>query len=124
MPSLELPAQMSSIARARIFVREQAQGRVTDVDTVALMTSELVSNVVIHASGTLSVRVEPGPPFRVEVHDGLAATNAFRALIATAPPPTPVAAVGGRGIGVVHALASRVGLDDAERGGKVVWFEV
>ncbi len=124
MPSLDLPAELASIARARAFVSQQAEGRVEDAFGVVLMTSELVSNVVLHTKSDFTVRIEPGPPFRVEVHDGLAATDAFRDLVAARPAPVPVSAVGGRGIGLVHSLATRIGLDDDPGGGKVVWFEV
>ena len=124
MPSLDLPAELPSIARARAFVAEHAADHVDEVDAVVLMTSELVTNVVRHTTSDFTVRVEVGRPLRVEVHDGHAATDAFRALIAERPPLAPVTAVGGRGIGLVHALATRVGLDDDEGGGKVVWFEV
>src|SRR3954462_7288332 len=122
MTSLDLPPHVSSVGRARSFVSERASGRVHDVDAVALMTSELVGNVVRHTASDFTVRVDEGPPFRVEVRDGQAATDAFRALIAKRPPPVPVTSIGGRGIGLVHALAERVGLDEDEDGGKVVWF--
>ncbi len=124
MPALELPAETTSIARARKFVDEHALGHVADRDAVLVMTSELVTNVVRHGSGMITVRVESGPPCRVEIHDGAAATEAFRALIANRRPPVPSTSPGGRGIWIVQSLASKVGLDDDEAGGKVVWFEV
>ena len=64
-----------------------------------------------------------GPPFRVEVHDGVAATEAFRMMIGERPPLAASDVVGGRGIRIVHDLATRIGLDD-EDDGKVVWFEL
>ena len=70
---------------------------------------------------TLTVRV--GPPVRIEVHDGEAATEAFREIIQTAAPPQLTMDTG-RGMSIVHALAERIGLDDDPDGGKVVWFEV
>lgn len=123
MTSLDLPAQFSSVAAARSFVSGLAAGRVMDLDAVVLMTSELVTNVVRHTASEFTVRVDVGPPFRVEVQDGHVATDAFRALIAERPLHPPVTSVGGRGISVIHALATRVGLDD-HAFGKVVWFEV
>jgi anti-sigma regulatory factor (Ser/Thr protein kinase) len=119
-----LPPDPASIRAARVFVAERATSRVDDVHAVALMTSELVANVVAHAKSDVTVRVDEGPPFRVEVHDSAGATEAFRAIIAEAPPPVDPTAMGGRGIGLVHALAKRVGLDDDPEGGKAVWFEV
>jgi anti-sigma regulatory factor (Ser/Thr protein kinase) len=92
----------------------------------SLLTSELVTNVVKHAGTqlTLVVRVEPG--VRVEVHDGVAATRAFREILARPPTDVPATSPGGRGLGLVSALASRFGLDDepGEWDGKVVWFEL
>src|SRR4051794_18750289 len=123
MPSLDLKPEPFSVGRARAFVAEFATGNVDDLDAVVLMTAELVANVVLHTSSEFTVRVDVGPPFRVEVHDGLAATDALRALIAHRPSPTPVTSVGGRGFSLVHALATRFGVDDAAGGGKVVWFE-
>lgn len=89
-----------------------------------LLTSELVTNVIRHAHTAVTVAVEPGPPFRVEVHDGVAATEAFRDLIARKPPPAPHTASSGRGLSLLHDLAARFGLDDDPDGGKVVWFEL
>ena len=68
--------------------------------------------------------VRCGPPVRVEVHDGVAATDAFRAMIGAAPAMPRPDSPGGRGLALVRALATNVGLDDDPGGGKVVWFEV
>ncbi|CAN5505840.1 ATP-binding protein [soil metagenome] len=124
MPSVDLPAELASVGRARAFVAMHAVGRVADIDSAVLMVSELVTNVVLHTSSAIGLRVVFGPPFRVEVHDGHAATDAFRALIAEPPRLVPSSSIGGRGIGLVHALATRIGLDDEGSGGKVVWFEL
>lgn len=124
MDTLTLPADLSSVARARAFVRENAVGYVDDVEAAVLMVSELVTNVVRHARTEVTLRVETGPPLRVEVHDGMAASEAFRALVAQRPRPANVSAIGGRGIGLVHGMATRIGLDDHPDGGKVVWFEL
>jgi anti-sigma regulatory factor (Ser/Thr protein kinase) len=83
-----------------------------------------VSNVVKHTDSEIRVSVDVGPPVRVEVHDGVAATEAFEEMLAEAPVPVPASAVGGRGIALVHRLASRIGLNSDGEGGKVVWFEL
>ena len=124
MESLALPADSSSATRARAFVGGLAAEHLADPFPAVLLTSELVANVVCHARTDLTVSVAAGPPFRVEVRDGVAATQAFRELIARRPRPAPASAPGGRGLGLVHDLASRVGLDDGPDGGKVVWFEL
>jgi hypothetical protein len=79
--------------------------------------------VVRHARTDFTVRLVVGPPFRVEVHDGVAATDAFRSLIERPAPMAVSTADSGRGLGLVHRLAARVGLEDEADGGKVVWFE-
>lgn len=95
---------------------------VDDVDPVLLMTSELVTNVVLHANTDVTVSITRGPPVRVEVRDGAAATEAFRELIGASVMPGP-SSTGGRGLAMVSALATKVGLDDDPGGGKAVWFE-
>lgn len=121
--SITLPAKASSVARARTFVRDVA-GHVDAIEEAVLMTSELVANVVVHARTDVTLDVHVGLPLRVEVHDGVAATAAFRALIGRGPPQVAAASLGGRGLAIVHNLATRIGLDDGPSGGKVVWFEL
>lgn len=124
MKAISLPAEATSVRRARAFVGELAASVLPDPDPAVLLTSELVGNVVRHARTVVTVSVSPGPPFRVEVHDGVAATDAFRQLIARKPPSTTDTASSGRGLVLVHDLAVRLGLDDDPDGGKVVWFEL
>ena len=91
-----------------------------------LLTSELVANVVRHAQTDLTVAVQFDEYVRIEVHDGAAATEAFRELLAGAPTSVPAESPGGRGLGLVRGLASRFGLAD-EPGvwnAKIVWFEL
>lgn len=124
METVVLPAESASVAAARAFVRRFASEHFADPFPAELLTSELVANVVAHAPRGLKASVEPGPPFRVQVHDGVTATPAFRRLIANRPPPSPVDVPGGRGLGLVHQLAARLGVDDEPPTGKVVWFEL
>lgn len=124
MEAIDLPAEPQSAARARRFVAGVAAGHVDDTGTLLLLTSELVTNVVRHARTDLSVRVGLGPPLRVEVRDGVAATEAFRDLIARRSAAVANDSPSGRGILLVHDLAVRIGLDEDSAGGKVVWFEL
>jgi anti-sigma regulatory factor (Ser/Thr protein kinase) len=121
--SVTLPAELRSVAKARHFVAETVSGWLDDPSDVLLMTSELVANVVRHAETEVAVSVRRGPPVRVEVHDGVAATEAFRELIGTGVAMPDPSSPGGRGLALVRALSSRIGLDDDPAGGKVVWFE-
>jgi anti-sigma regulatory factor (Ser/Thr protein kinase) len=88
------------------------------VETVVLLTSELVTNAVIHARtpSTLRVLVEPNVPrVRVEVADG-----AREAPAPQAPAPTETS---GRGLMLVDRLATHWEVDTTETG-KIVWFEL
>ncbi len=122
--SLTLPAEQASVREARRFVAESIEEVVDDPADVLLMTSELVANVVRHTNSDVTVTVRPGPPVRVEVHDGIAATETFRELVSTAGRMPEPSSPGGRGLALVRALASKIGLDDDPDGGKVVWFEL
>ena len=122
--SLRLPAELRSASVARAFVERELSGHVDDLPAVVLMTSELVTNGALHANTAVTVTVREGPPVRVEVHDGAAATDAFRENVTPGRPIPNASAVRGRGLHLVWALATRVGLDDDPDGGKVVWFEV
>jgi anti-sigma regulatory factor (Ser/Thr protein kinase) len=120
---MTLPAELASVKRARRFVAEAVADQVDDPGEVLLMTSELVANVVGHVGSEVTITVRDGPGVRVEIHNHEAATEAFRDLLHNSPMPATTA-TRGRGLSTVRALASRVGLDDdADRGGKVVWFE-
>jgi anti-sigma regulatory factor (Ser/Thr protein kinase) len=124
MEIVTYPATAASPAAARRMVRGALAGSSADtIEVVVLLTSELVTNVVRHAGTEVRVTVEVGPPIRVEVHDRAAITTALRRMIATRPGPGAVRADGGRGLTLVHDLASRLGLHDDPAGGKAVWFE-
>ena len=120
--SITLPAEPASVKRARDFVAQAVADHVDDPAEVLLMTSELVSNVVGHVGTAVTITVRDGPVVRIEVHNGEAATEAFRDLLHHSPRPANTSP-SGRGLGLVRSLASRVGLDDDTAGGKVVWFE-
>ena len=120
--SITLPAEQGSVSRARAFVARAVADHVDDPSALVLMASELVTNVVDHVGSELTLTVREGPIVRVEIHNHQAATEAFRDLLHTSTMPDRTSP-GGRGLGLVRALATRVGLDDDPAGGKVVWFE-
>jgi DNA-binding NarL/FixJ family response regulator len=87
------------------------------LDTVTLLTSELVTNAIVHAGSEVDVVVRlTGEAARVEVTDRSAA------------PPEPRVAgesdSSGRGLALVEALARRWGTRRLASGGKTVWFEI
>ena len=86
-------------------------------DVGVLLASELVTNALLYAPGTISLHIveEPGC-YRIGVSDGN---------------PTPVEprhvgleATSGRGLALVERLSSSWGVDVHEPDGKEVWFEL
>ncbi len=86
------------------------------VERVLLVVSELATNAVLHARTPFVVRMSgDGGSVRVAVFD----TSDGRPEPGSPDP----AAVTGRGLGIVDALASAWGVEPAE-GGKWVWAEL
>ncbi len=115
---MSLPAEPASAAAARRFVRDvlASWGAHEFEDPAVLLTSELVTNAVLHARSAplLSLRLVDGR-LRVGVSDG-----------------TPVApvrkrygqdAATGRGLLLVETMASAWG-SEPSGAGKLVWFEL
>ncbi len=124
---LELVREPTTPGRARAELREAIAGRLGDTDsaTLILLTSELVTNSVIHpnpgASGPIGLRITTyADRVRVEVSDGGAGFD-----------PTSLRprrrGAGGHGLIVVDGLSTRWGTrrvagDGGERFS--VWFEL
>lgn len=116
---LELDPEPQSVARARAFVGGHVDAWGLDALAVdaSLVTSELVSNVVIHARTPMEVRVRRVTGgLRIEVRDsadfGINPTPADRTLVPR-----------GLGFQVVGRLAERWGVDPVPDG-KTVWAEL
>ncbi len=114
---LILDPEPASVGAARRFVRgrlvrEAIAGDL--VDTAVLLTSELVTNAVIHTDTAIEVRVALSPEVRVEVQDLTARLPQRRSH--------GEESVTGRGLELVEALASRFGVALSPPGGKTVWF--
>jgi anti-anti-sigma factor len=123
---LDLPRNSSAPGLARAEVRAVLPGRISDSDraTLTLLTSELVTNAVIHpepgVEGAVGLRVTAYPDrVRVEVYDD---GSGFELEDL---PPRPREA-GGHGLIVVDGVSSRWGTtrggDDTP--GFSVWFEL
>ena len=88
------------------------------VSDAMLVVSELVTNAVLHAPATDPLGLDlsvVGGVLRVALSDGSARHPRRR---------TPTGQdEGGRGIGILDALASRWGVNDLS-GGKSMWFEI
>jgi anti-sigma regulatory factor (Ser/Thr protein kinase) len=117
---IELRPVPESVGVARRLVRAalEAGGAQVDADVAVLLTSEVVSNALLHARSPmiLSVNVERNA-VRVAVHDASPASPHVRNYSPTAGT--------GRGLHLIDALASHWGQHAAENGtGKWVWFEL
>jgi anti-sigma regulatory factor (Ser/Thr protein kinase) len=113
---LDLPPEPASSTAARLFAVE-ASGTSGDVaETVALLTSELASNAVLHARTPFTVEV------RIDDH-------VLQVRVTDANPVLPnrkdygTDAITGRGLRIVEGLADRWGVEPTGEG-KVVWFEL
>jgi hypothetical protein len=113
-----LPAEPASAAVARRFVRDalDAWGAGELEDAAVLLTSELVTNALLHARSA--------PELDVSLVDGR-----LRVGVSDSTPVAPVRkrygseAATGRGLMLIETMASAWGSDPCE-GGKVVWFEL
>ena len=118
MATTTLEARPQSARAARHFVegllREWQREHVADL--VTLLTSEIVTNAVMHARSELDLKVDClRDCVRVCVHDRGEGVPVRRHV--------SIEATSGRGLALVDTLASRWGVDP-EPPGKTVWFEV
>lgn len=118
--SIELSPTAESVALARRWSKDVLDrvGAPELADTLALLVSELVSNVVLHARTPCSLRIgEERGRIRVEVQDG------SDRLPGLGERPDPLAQ-SGRGLQLVDGLSVAHGVDVQPLGGKRVWFEL
>ncbi len=114
--TLEYGAAARTARRVVAGVCADAETGSECADAAVLMTSELVTNAVLHGTGDVRLAVEAGDDnLRVEVTDD----ERRRPTL----PSIDDDAEGGRGLFIVDALASAWGVQDVP-GGKVVWFEI
>lgn len=118
MHVLDLPPTTDSVPVARRFVRRELGGHDVDVDTAALLVSEIVTNAVLHARTALTVAIETlDSRAHIEVRDRSPVEPRAHAF-------SPTSATG-RGLRLLDLLALQWGVDaDPATGGKVVWFDV
>lgn len=116
---LTLPPELPSVRQARAFVHDRCGdlGLTTErCDDALLLTSELVTNAVLHGRSELCVEItSAGDSIRVAVLD----ENSRHPAVVSEDPD----ALDGRGLALVAAVATRWGVDDRPMG-KSVWFEL
>jgi anti-sigma regulatory factor (Ser/Thr protein kinase) len=120
MMELHLPAVRSSPSVARAQVAGASSLSAFDGHLLALLTSELVSNAVLHAgmasTEDIVVKVVDGDSLRVEVIDEGPGFDPTRRRTHAGPK-------GGFGLRFVDQLAARWGTE-REDGHNKVWFEL
>jgi anti-sigma regulatory factor (Ser/Thr protein kinase) len=109
----------NTVGAARRYVRKVLQSQRVDekvTGIVELLTSEVVTNAVLHADGAGELALTiTGDTIRVEVDDPSGLLPIRRCAGRDA--------LGGRGLTIVAALARAWGVEP-KRQGKRVWFEV
>jgi anti-sigma regulatory factor (Ser/Thr protein kinase) len=116
-----LPHTLAAPALARRYLASKAAAWPADVlELVVLLTSELVTNAVVHGLSPVQLMlIDDGLRLRVEVSDG-----ETRSLPLAPRRPAQVDA-SGRGLLIVDRLADRWGARPRHRPpGKIVWFEL
>ena len=114
---LHLPQEPHSAGVARGHVRQLLPGWSADrVQDALLLTTELVSNAIIHGWPDIELRADrdASQRLRVEVFDAAPTLPRMRASWAG----------GGRGLTIVDEMADGWGVIPAAAGGKTVWFEL
>ncbi len=118
MDRLRLDPAPASVGEARRFSEDwvRSEGVPELVEVVALVVSELVTNVVLHARTSFELTLEHrGDRLRVSVADRDPGAPARRAV--------DVEAGSGRGLQLVHAVALDTG-HELTGEGKQVWCEI
>ena len=118
--SVDLRPVARSVPAARHLVAAVLAGwdAPHDADDIALLVTELVTNVIDHVGGEAAITLELALAdewLRISVADGSSVRPVVRELSKENPR--------GRGLVLVQAIADRWGAED-HRGGKRVWFEL
>lgn len=115
-----LEAEARNVRAARAFVEETLRGWGQEplCDVAMLLTSELVTNSILHAHSPVSVSIELAEgSLRVAVSDDGNGMPVRRESVADA--------TSGRGLALVDVLADDWGVDATpDSPGKTVWFRL
>ena len=117
---VDLACDVDMVSVARRFVERTLrlwEVDDTNVDDAVLLTSELMSNAVLHARTDVrvNVRAQEDGTLRVDVAD-----ENPRLPLSAAPPED---AQSGRGLWLVETMASAWGVERTSEG-KTIWFEL
>jgi len=116
--TIELEPRPASASQARKAVKRALRNVDPALrDVGVLLTSELVTNALLYARGSISLRIdETDGGYRISVGDA--------APSPVEPRQVGLEATSGRGLTLVDRLSGSWGVDVHEPEGKEVWFEV
>jgi anti-sigma regulatory factor (Ser/Thr protein kinase) len=116
--SVELPLSAACAPQARAIVVDllHRSGHASAADVASLLTSELVTNALVHTGAAVTLSVEI-------TEAGLRVETADHSLAPPRRQHSRPDASGGRGLVIVERLATSWGYD-LRPAGKVVWFEL
>lgn len=113
---LEPRLDAAALARRHVRVALQEWGLDELIEPVVLLTSEVVTNVLLHSGTTMTVQLaRDGDGVRVSVEDGSAVAPVRRRHSTTAST--------GRGVQLLASIAAEWGTEELAAG-KIVWFTV
>jgi anti-sigma regulatory factor (Ser/Thr protein kinase) len=112
---MRFPVRSDSVRAARLFVAAAVADMEVDQDVVAILTSEVATNAVLHANSDFRVRVQRrSGAVRIEI------INDAPELLLIKQQPS---AEGGRGLQILDKLAQDWGVETSADH-KIVWFEL
>jgi anti-sigma regulatory factor (Ser/Thr protein kinase) len=117
-----VPHRIDSVPAARSFLAKLLKGwDVSDavIDDASLLTTELLTNAVVHGAGVVDLSIEVGDGvLHVGVHDD----GTERPEVCDVSTDS----VGGRGVWLVQSIAQNWGSESphGDEPGKTVWFEL
>jgi anti-sigma regulatory factor (Ser/Thr protein kinase) len=117
--TIDLPASLDAPALARLHLRQfRPQLAPAVLDDALILTSELVTNAVLHGKPEISLSV------RIEMPNLIIAVSDESSMMPPEKPELPLlAAPHGRGLAIVDTLAAEWGISRHTPGpGKDVWF--
>ena len=116
---IQLPAHPSSASMARRAAIDACGGIDVDLDAVALCTSELLTNALLHGRPPIELELSADRQrgvIYIRVRDGGADPAEERHPISSET-------MSGRGLTIVDALATRWGAEASPQG-HIAWFEL
>jgi anti-sigma regulatory factor (Ser/Thr protein kinase) len=117
LQTIDLPGDVASCSRARRFVEECLALESSDLRANAsLLVSEVVTNAVLHANGSITLEVQQkGGSYRISVRDSSTTFPTEKGYRSDDPT--------GHGLHIVDCLAAAWGWQRTSTG-KVVWFDL